>query len=50
MDVVAIEDMSGGELLDHAQALVATRDRLEVEILEVAVQHAYLHDADSTCM
>jgi hypothetical protein len=46
MEMVEIEDLAGGELLDHAQVLATTRDRLEVEILRVAVQHAYLHNAD----
>jgi hypothetical protein len=44
MDVVAIEDLSGSELLDHAGDLVAIRNRCEVEILQVAVQHALLHN------
>jgi hypothetical protein len=44
MDVVEIEDMSGGELLDHAADLAATRNRCEIEILQVAVQHAFLHN------
>jgi hypothetical protein len=47
MEMMAVEDLTGSELLDHAQALAATRNRLEVEILRVAVQHAYLHHADS---
>jgi hypothetical protein len=47
MDVVAIEDLSGGELLDRLGDLAATRNRCEVEILQVAVQHAYLHDPDT---
>lgn len=47
MDVVAVEEMSGGELLDHAGMLAAARNRCEVEILHVAVRHAYLHHADS---
>jgi hypothetical protein len=47
MDVVEIEELSGGELLDHAEMLATTRNRLEVEILRVAVQHAVLHSADS---
>ncbi len=47
MDVVAIEDMTGGGLLDHVQGLAATRDRVEAEILRAAVQHAYLHHRDS---
>jgi Domain of unknown function (DUF222) len=47
MDVVAIDDMSGEELLDHVGALAATQRRCEVQILEAAVQHAYLHNGDS---
>jgi hypothetical protein len=44
MDVRAIEDMSGGELLDHVGDLAATRNRCEVEMLKAAVQHALLHN------
>jgi hypothetical protein len=44
MDVVTLEGMSGGELLDHAGDLAATRNRCEVEILQVAVQQALLHN------
>ncbi len=47
MDVVAVEDMAGGELLDHVSDLAATQRRCEVEILRAAVQHAYLNDRDS---
>jgi hypothetical protein len=47
MDVVEIDELSGGELLDHVEALAATQQRCEVEILKAAVQHAYLHDRDS---
>ena len=48
MDMVTgIEEMSGSELLDHAGDLAATRDRCEVEILRVAVQHAYLHNSET---
>ena len=47
MDVVEIDELSGGELLDHAEDLATTRDRLEVDILRVAVQHAYLHHRDT---
>ena len=48
MDVVAeIDDMTGGDLLDHAAVLAATQHRCELEILKVAVRHAYLHHADS---
>jgi hypothetical protein len=47
MDVVAIEDMAGGELLDHVGDLAATQHRCEVEILRAAVQHAYLHNPDT---
>ena len=43
----AVEDLTGGELLDHAASLAVAQRRCEVEILKVAVQHAYLHDADS---
>jgi len=45
--VMAVEDLSGSELLDRAGDLAATRDRCEVEILRVAVQHAYLHNAET---
>jgi hypothetical protein len=44
MDVVEIEDMSGSELLEHAERLATTQHRCEVEILQVGVQHAYLHN------
>jgi len=44
MDVVAIEDLSGGELLDHVEALASTQRRCEVQILRAALQHAYLND------
>ena len=48
MDVVVararVEDMSGGELLDHVGDLAATQWRCEVEIFRAALQHAYLHD------
>ncbi|HET9842355.1 MAG TPA: DUF222 domain-containing protein, partial [Nocardioides sp.] len=47
MDVVALEGMSGGELLDHAGDLARIRNRCEVEILQVAVQHALLHNPDT---
>ena len=47
MDVVAVEDISGSELLDHVGDLAATLHRCEVEILRAAVQHAYLRNADS---
>ena len=47
MDMVAVEGLSGGELLDHAELLAATQRRCEVEILRVAVQHAYLHHAET---
>ena len=46
MKMMAMKDLAGGELLDHAQVLATTRDRLEVETVRVAVQHAYLHNAD----
>jgi hypothetical protein len=51
MEMVAeidrVEGLSGGELLDHVEALAATQRRCEVGILVAAVQHAYLHDAES---
>lgn len=47
MEMMAVEDLTGGELLDHAASLAAMQRRCEVEILKVAVQHAYLHDPDS---
>ncbi|HET7071676.1 MAG TPA: hypothetical protein VFI40_12680, partial [Nocardioides sp.] len=47
MDVVALEGMSGSELLDHAGDLATIRNRCEVEILRVAVQHALLHNPDT---
>ena len=47
MDVVEIDGLSGGELLDHAEDLATTRNRLEVEILKVAVRHAYVHNKDT---
>lgn len=47
MDVVAIDDLSGSELLDHVGGLVRARDRLEVDILKAAVQHASLHHRDT---
>src|SRR4051794_6002513 len=47
MEMVVVEDLSGGELLDHAASLAATQHRCEVEILKVAVQHAYLHNPDT---
>jgi hypothetical protein len=47
MDVVALEGMSGGELLDHAGDLARIRNRCEVEILQVAVRHALLHNPDT---
>ena len=34
-------------LLDHAEDLATTRNRLEVEILKVAVRHAYVHIKDT---
>ena len=46
MNVVEIDGLSGGELLDHAEDLATTRNRLEVEILKVAVRHAYVHNKD----
>ena len=47
MDVVVVEGLSGGELLDHVTDLAATQRRCEVEILRAAVQHAYLHHPGS---
>jgi Domain of unknown function (DUF222) len=47
MNVMEIDDMSGGELLDHVESLAATQRRCEVEILKAAVQHAYLNDRGS---
>lgn len=47
MDVVEIDGLSGGELLDHAEDLATTRNRLEVEIFRVAVRHAYVHNKDT---
>jgi hypothetical protein len=47
MDVVELEDLSGGELLVHAQDLAAAQRRCEVEVFRVALQHAYLHDPAS---
>jgi Domain of unknown function (DUF222) len=47
MDVVAVEEMSGGELLDHVEDLAATQRRCEAEILKAAVQHAYLNNAET---
>lgn len=47
MDVMAIEELSAGELLDHAQRLAAAQRRLDVEIFQVALQHAYLNNPDT---
>jgi hypothetical protein len=47
MDVVEIDGKSGAELLEHAADLAAAKRRVEVEILCVAVQHAYLHHRDT---
>ena len=47
MDVVEIDGLSGGELLDHVESLAATQQRCEVEILKAAVQHACLHHRDT---
>jgi hypothetical protein len=47
MDVVVIEDLSGGELLDHVADLAVTQRRCEVEIIRAAVQHAYLHNGET---
>jgi hypothetical protein len=45
MDGVVLEELSGGELLDHAADLA--RNQAEVDIVRVAVQHAYLHDSQT---
>lgn len=37
MDEVHIDELSGGELLDHAADLAALQRRCEVEIVRVAV-------------
>jgi hypothetical protein len=42
-----IGEMSGGELLDHAEALARTQREPEIGILLAARQHAVLHDQDS---
>jgi hypothetical protein len=42
-----IEEISGGELLDHVEALGRAQRECEVKILLAARQHAVLHDADS---
>jgi hypothetical protein len=47
MNVVEIDELSGGELLDHVSDLAATQHRCEVEILRAAVQHAHLNNADT---
>jgi hypothetical protein len=47
MDVVMIDDLSGGELLDHVADLAARQHRCEVEIIRAAVQHAYLRNGDT---
>lgn len=47
MEMVALEELSGGELLDHVAHLSETQRRCEVEILKAAVQHAYLNNADT---
>ena len=41
------EDMSGAELLDHADVLARTQRRCEAEILLVARQHAVINNADT---
>ncbi|HEY2879889.1 hypothetical protein [Nocardioides sp.] len=46
MDVVEVDELSGGELLDHAADLADTQHRCEIGILQAAVQHAYLHHRD----
>jgi hypothetical protein len=48
MDVAdELDDMSGGELLDHVGDLAATQRRCEVEIFRAALQHAYLNNPDT---
>jgi hypothetical protein len=44
---VELDGLSGGELLDHVEALAATQRRCEVEILRAALHHAYLHHKDT---
>jgi len=46
MEMVEIDELSGSELLDHAELLAVTQRRCEVGILKAAVQHAYLHHRD----
>ena len=46
-DERGIEDMTGGELLDHVADLGRTQRRCEVQILLAAVQHAILNDAET---
>jgi len=45
--VTEVEDMSGSDLLDRAGHLAGTRNRCEVEIVRVAVQHALLNNPDT---
>jgi hypothetical protein len=47
MDGVVLEELSGGELLDHAADLARMRNQAEVDIVRLAVQHAYLHDSQT---
>ncbi|HET8662929.1 MAG TPA: DUF222 domain-containing protein [Nocardioides sp.] len=48
MDVAdELDDMTGGELLDHVGDLAATQRRCEVEIFRAALQHAYLNNPDT---
>jgi hypothetical protein len=47
VSVVELEELSAGQLLDCAGDLAVMRNRCEVEILRVAVQHAYLNCADT---
>jgi hypothetical protein len=47
VEEVLVDELSGGELLDHVGELAATRDRCEIAILKAAVQQAYLHGRDA---
>ncbi|MGC4111912.1 MAG: DUF222 domain-containing protein [Nocardioides sp.] len=42
-----IEELSRADLLDRVADLASLQQRCEVQILEAAVQHAYLHDAET---
>jgi hypothetical protein len=46
-DLDELADLSGGALLDHVETLAATARRCEVEIFQAALQHAYLHNAET---